>query len=172
MRKFLLSTLFAVLGASVAFAQDEAPSSVVETYRDWTVRCVPQEEGRTCQMVQELAQRESGQRILSLVIDAPEADDLVTATLVAPFGLRLADGITTRVDGGAAKPFAFSTCLPVGCVVAIDMDEAMIAEMKSGEALVLGMVSITNGQVVNAELSLAGFTAALNRLKALAIQGS
>ena len=130
--------LLVLTGAAHAQSADE-PSSVIETYRDWTVRCVPQGEGRVCQLVQELAQTESGQRVLSFVIDAPAGGaETVSATLVTPFGLKLSDGISVRVDDDQdARVLAFSTCLPIGCVAPIDLDEAALDQFRAGDTMLL-----------------------------------
>ena len=53
MYRVLAALAFGVAAVSAAQAQ-ELPSSLVETYGDWTLRCVLQEGKQTCQMMQEL----------------------------------------------------------------------------------------------------------------------
>ena len=164
-------TLFILLCVSTtAVAQNVQPSSIVETYSDWTVRCVPQKDKRLCQLIQELAQSKGGKRIMSLVIDTPLEDaKTVAATILTPFGLKLADGIVLGVDGKQmTENYEFSTCIPLGCIVPVVLDEKLISKFQSGGKLAVTMVSISDNKRVKVELSLGGFTAAYARLKQLA----
>ena len=75
----------AALGPLPATAQTggDGPDLLVETYRDWVVRCAPvapaqgvapaadaQPPARLCEIAQELGQADSGQRVLQLAFQA------------------------------------------------------------------------------------------------------
>jgi invasion protein IalB len=154
----------------------EAPTSLTETYRDWVVRCVTPAaavEGQTaspvriCEMTQELRQQDSGQRVLALSV-IRSADDANTAslTLVSPFGLLLSAGIQIEVSEAALLDMAFRTCLPAGCIALSDLTADQISVLAAGETATV-ILTDTNGQTLRLDVSLAGFTAAWNRLKDL-----
>lgn len=167
--------MYRVLGAlafgfatlSGASAQ-ELPNSLVETYADWTLRCVPVEGKQTCQMMQELSQKETGQRVLAFVINAPKPEDVVDATLILPFGLELAKGISAHIDAEFdLEPIQFSTCLPSGCLASVELNAELIGKMQAGEQFSLNVHSISSQQPVSIDLSLSGFSAAFRRLSDL-----
>jgi invasion protein IalB len=156
-------------------ATAEAPTSLTETYRDWVVRCAtaPSVEGQTaspvriCEMTQELRQQDSGQRVLALsVIQSADDADTASLTLVSPFGLLLSAGIQIEVSEAALLDMAFRTCLPAGCIALSDLTADQIGTLAEGETATV-ILTDTNGQTLRLDVSLAGFTAAWNRLKEL-----
>ncbi|WP_057460801.1 invasion associated locus B family protein [Pseudovibrio sp. POLY-S9] len=168
MNKILSALLaFGLTSATTSFAQ-ELPSSQVETYKDWTLRCVPVEGKQTCQMMQELSSKQSGQRVLAFVIDKQAGRAPVTGTLILPFGLELDAGINAKIDEQTAfERLAFSTCVPAGCLAPVELSDALTEQLKTGQNLTLTLKSISSQQPVSIELSLSGFSAALARLNAL-----
>jgi invasion protein IalB len=155
-------------------ANAEAPTSLTETYRDWVVRCAtaPPVEGQTasvriCEMTQELRQQDSGQRVLALsVIQAADSTDTASLTLVSPFGLLLSAGIQIEVTEAPLLDMAFRTCLPAGCIALSDLTADQIKVLAAGETATV-VLTDTNDQTLRLDVSLAGFTAAWNRLKDL-----
>jgi invasion protein IalB len=149
----------------------ETPSSLTETYGDWVVRCVSPAavEGqpapaRICEMTQELQQQNTGQRVLAVSLQ--KAETTTRLTVVAPFGLLLSEGVKVSVADKELVSASFRTCLPAGCIAVSDLDEAVLTAFAAGDQAVVAMQD-TNAQPVNINLSLAGFTNAWNRLKAL-----
>jgi invasion protein IalB len=155
-------------GAAKAQTASVAPSSLTETYGDWSVRCVSPAaaEGQTaparvCEMTQALTQQGTGQRVLAMSLQSTEAGGSVT--VVAPFGLLLSAGLMMDV---AQVPFlegAFRTCLPAGCVVVSDLDQADLDLLAGGDTAKVHMRS-QNGEDLALDVSLTGFNAAWNRL--------
>ena len=184
----------AALGPLPATAQTggDGPDLLVETYRDWVVRCAPvapaqgvapaadaQPPARLCEIAQELGQADSGQRVLQLEFQAD--GDGARLTVVAPFGLRLADGVGLALSDtpptaeglaaatGQATPFIvipFRTCLPQGCIAEAAMDGAMLAELGAGAGLLV-ILTTDDGALATLPISLAGFSGAITRLTAL-----
>jgi invasion protein IalB len=144
------------------------PSSLTETYGDWAVRCVSPAaaEGQTaparvCEMTQALTQQATGQRVLAMSLQSTEAGGRVT--VVAPFGLLLSAGLMMNV---AEVPFlegAFRTCLPAGCIVVSDLDQAGVDLLAGGDTAKVHMRS-RNGEDLVLDVSLTGFADAWNRL--------
>jgi invasion protein IalB len=60
-----------------------------------------------------------------------------------PFGLMLDAGAALQIDD-AVRPgtLRFSTCLPVGCLVPLDLDAEMIAALREGTVLKVTVQSV------------------------------
>lgn len=153
-----------------ALAQDSqsTPSELSETYGSWIVKCQsrliaekPQQK-MLCEMVQELFQRDTGQRVLALSVQTDADNALIT--LVAPFGLLLAAGIEVSVSGQPLFKSDFSTCLPAGCIAAAPLKLSEMETISSYSELSVKMVTADNQEIV-ATVPLEGFAGALNRLR-------
>lgn len=172
-RSATATLLFLGLSLMPARAEDKAPvaglpggaSSLQESYGDWSVACRMIENTRQCAVSQQQMQQ-NGQRVLAIEVREGKADAL-EATLVLPFGLLLDAGITLAVDEDAAgEALRFSTCIPAGCLVPATFDAALTERLRSGKVLKLGGTS-ADGQKTPLSVSLNGFAAAIDRLKAL-----
>lgn len=170
------SIIALAVGLSAAQAMPtraDGPDQLVETYRDWVVRCVQAQlqdgtsAGRICEMSQELSQSENGQRVLAAAVQAT-GNGSAALTLIAPFGLRLADGIMISVGGQEAAAIPFRTCLPQGCIADTQLDSAALDQLRLGNEAQVVMVA-DGGQELALTVSLAGFAAAWSRLEALLI---
>jgi invasion protein IalB len=142
------------------------PDTLQETYRDWVVRCeIGADAARICDMSQDLSQTQTGQRVLSVALRRG-TDGAAALTVIAPFGLRLADGVAIDVDGADLVAIPFRTCLPLGCVATTALDAAAIDSLSAGTAAEVTLVS-DNGEVLPLAVSLAGFANAWARLGTL-----
>lgn len=166
----LLAGLVAL--APQARAQETGPDSLRENFRDWAVNCetMPAEAvnnpgARVCEMVQQIDHQESGQRVLAFSVRINDAGQPI-AVLVAPFGLRLSEGLRLRVGEQQVAQFGFDTCLPEGCLGIAPMDAGQISTLQNGSEGSVVMVS-RQGEAVAVPISLMGFTAGLERLRAL-----
>lgn len=163
--------------ATPALAQDEGPSALSETYRDWSVICQSQQatgadgsavEQRVCEMTQQLSMTETGQRVIAAGIQRDGAGN-GAVTFIAPFGLLLSAGLRIEVAGAEPQGMGFLTCLPDGCVARDVLTAETVVAMRAGESAVIRMTALS-GEDLTPALSLAGFTAAWNRLGTLAGQ--
>jgi invasion protein IalB len=166
----LAAVTLAVIASNGLRAQETAaaalPDALQETYRDWLVRCeIAADAARLCSMSQELTQMQSGQRVLSVALRRG-ADGTAALTVIAPFGLRLADGVAIAVDGAALLAIPFRTCLPVGCVATTELDATTIDSLGAGTAAEVTLVS-DGGEALPLAVSLAGFANAWARLGTL-----
>ncbi len=166
------SFVAALIAAGATLAQSEGPDSLRESFRDWSVNCetIPAEgqvnsAGRVCEMMQRIDHQESGQRVLAFSLRINDEGTPV-AVLIAPFGLRLSEGLRIRIGEEQVAHLAFDTCLPEGCLVIAPMDDELIAAMQSGTEGAVVMVS-RQGEAVGVPISLMGFTAGLARLRTL-----
>lgn len=140
-------------------------SSLNETYRDWRVACAQQGNAKQCAMSQAQAQQ-NGQRVLAIELAAP-AGNLVSGTLVLPFGLALDAGVTFQIDDKPAlAPVRFRTCVPAGCLVNLSFDAPTIMALRAASALKV-KATADGGAAAPFSISLQGFGTALDRVGVL-----
>lgn len=158
--------------ASATLAQSTDPDSLREGFRDWSVNCetIPADAAtnpgqRVCEMVQQINQQESGQRVLAFSLRI-NAEGNPVAVLIAPFGLRLSEGLRLQIGEEQVAQFGFETCLPEGCLVIAPLQDDVIEAMQAGTDGTVVMVS-RQGEALGVPVSLMGFTAGLARLRAL-----
>lgn len=141
-------------------------SSLNETHTDWNVNCVLRDNRKACVFLQS-QMNNSNQRVLLAELTA-SAPDKVTGSLVLPFGLALNQGVTLLVgDTALSAPLQFTTCLPAGCIVAVDFGAETVATLREGEGLNVKAAAAGGGEMAF-KISLKGFSAALDRTIALA----
>jgi len=163
-----------ITSASSVLAQDASsgPDALSETYRDWVVSCrnvSPQDsqsDTRLCEMTQDLRRQDGGQRVLSVALRPAEDTQVGVLTLITPFGLKVSDLVTVEIDDTAVLQAPFETCLPAGCIVQAQIDQAALTAMQRGENAVVRLPT-TAGETFQVSISLLGFTAAWNRLGGL-----
>lgn len=147
-------------------AAQSRPDTLFETYGDWAVRCQPSQDasGTTsvCEIYQELRQQDSGQRVLSIGIVS--TGDVATATIIAPFGIRLESGLKLTLGGALLQDAVFETCMPAGCVAKTEMTPDTIERMKQGNTVEAIMTAHATSEQVSVSVSLKGFTMAWKRL--------
>lgn len=165
--------LAGLLAAGSLSAQTTGPDLLQETYRDWIVRCETPKAAedaaapsRRCEMVQELSQAESGQRVLTLVVQAV-AEGGARLTLITPFGVRLSEGVAIDMGEERLLQLGFRTCLAQGCIASAALDRDAMDRLAGGTAASVRMTIDANGQPLAVETSLAGFDAAWARLTAV-----
>ncbi|WP_457580916.1 invasion associated locus B family protein [Ensifer canadensis] len=143
-----------------------APSSLTETYEDWSIACSTAGGNRRCALSQRQF-HESGQRVLTLELE-PVDGAAVQGQLALPFGLYLDKGVSLGVDDATgSKPSRFRTCLPFGCIIALTFNEETIKLLRGGTALKLVAFASDTEKEVSFSISLKGFGAALDRTVAL-----
>lgn len=155
------------MGAGAAMAQGlpGGATSISETHGDWTVACHTAEGAALCAITQTQVSSENRQRVLAIELKASEGGNVANGLLVLPFGLRLDSGVRLAIDDGATRePLRFSTCLPVGCLVPLRFDEAIVTELRSGRELSAKAIANDGGQEMAFSISLSGFASALARL--------
>ena len=159
--------------AAVAFAAAQEPSlpggaaSLREMHGDWAVTCAIQGDKKTkaCVFSQEQFAKDTRQRLVAIELKPAAAS--LKGVLVLPFGLALEKGVTYQLDEG--QPGAvqrFRTCLPAGCLIAIDFDAKFVTSLKSAKTLRI-KAAADGGQETTFSISLAGFPSAFDRTMAL-----
>jgi len=170
-----LTTLAVVGLAPPALAQEASlpggASTLNETHGAWTVICAigTQAESRPvkyCAMSQTQLHAQTRQRALAIELESK--GDGVQGTLVLPFGLALASGVTYQIDDGDVGAVQqFRTCLPAGCLVDIVFDARTVESLMTGSAMKV-QASADGGGPIVFSIALRGFTSAYHRVRALA----
>lgn len=168
----LATVLAGFASMTMALAQDKptlpgGASSLQETYDDWRVACLQnkENEGHICSLSQTQRRQGDGARILSMELVVDGDDERVKGRLILPFGLRLADGATLRIDEqDDVVPVSFSTCLKVGCIVPLSFTGERLAALRQGDRMNVETAAINNDQPFVFQVSLKGFAAALDRV--------
>ena len=143
-------------------------SSLTETHGDWQVNCQIVNGGKICRFSQQqFNQGTTTERLLAMEVSSSAAD-AAQGLLAMPFGLSLASGLKVSLDEKPqAQPLVFKTCYPIGCLVEMKLDGAMLEAFKAAQILNLEGVASETGQPVKFTISLNGFTSAFARVVAL-----
>lgn len=150
----------------------EGPSAFTETYQDWVVNCQQlRQEDETevgnCTMSQELRQANNNQLVLLVSITLAMNGNAPGATIVAPFGLDLSQGVGMVISGNDIATVPFTTCLPAGCIAKMNLEPAILDKLQSGENAQVVVLPRQSANPLLISISLAGFTQAWNRLNDL-----
>lgn len=174
MRQIQLSICLIGITTSIALAQSSLPggaTSLSEKHTDWNVSCVHEPGTGTsgvkkCIISLQLINPQSKQRVAAMELGFDEAERL-SGQILLPFGLRLSDGIAVIVgDDEVTLSLPFSTCLPIGCLVPVVLNDRTVEAFKVNAGLKILMAAQT-GTAVDVNVSLKGFTSAYNRLRQL-----
>lgn len=171
-KAFLTGLAAALVAGAPALAQEagDGPDSLRETFRDWIVQCVPAPQavgGQACEMYQQIDHQQSNQRLLLVSVRFEPEQVEPVMVIVAPFGLRLADGVELRDGETVVARYSFETCLSAGCLVIAPLELSVIDLLRRGEGLSVQMTA-RNGDGLGVPLSLQGFARAMDRLDTLA----
>lgn len=165
--------LYALVSGQPAVAQSEksparaeGASSTQERHGDWTVSCRVAEARKSCMVVQALG-RSTGETVLSLEL-VPLSETQAEGILLSPFGLRLSEGMTIKVDGKPLpNPLPFMTCIEAGCIVPVALQGEELNRLKTGKDMLVSAANASSGAAVELKLSLNGFKTAFDRARAL-----
>ena len=139
---------------------------VEEMHGDWRVACAPQDGKTVCVFSQQQTNKDTGQLLLAIELRAL-LPDFADGTLILPFGLAVQRPIALEInDTPIGTPLTVRTCLPVGCLVAVSLDAAMIASLKKAQSLAV-RTTVDGGQSAVFTISLNGFANALERAAVL-----
>jgi invasion protein IalB len=142
-----------------------------ETFQDWQVACAPSDGKRRCAVLQQQAGQAAGgtgarQRLFA--IELIPAGAAATGTLILPFGLDLAKGVSLKVGDKASAPaIAFRTCIPAGCIVPLEFGAQAVSALRTAPLLSATITEADNGRVSTLPISLKGLAQALDRARQL-----
>jgi invasion protein IalB len=161
----LLAIALAGLVCGSARAQQaDAPAPTappeVKTVEDWTIRCFAVKNGHPCDMFQEMANKETRQRILSVSLAYDPSVDRHLLQVTVPLDVALQKGVTIQTDNYTSPTLKYRMCNREGCFVQMVAENAMIESLaKSGPAAKINIAG-DNGKTYGLQFSLKGFSAA------------
>lgn len=162
----ILLLLLVLLQASGAAAQGGrafpgGATSIRESRGDWVLLCGFDGDTRACNLRQE--QRESSSGKMLLIAELVPRGGVVTGSLVLPFGVDLAKGVSLQIDDGEQIAASFQTCVAsLGCAILLSFDARQTRALADGNGLKASFVPI-NGAMITYTVSLQGLTGALGR---------
>lgn len=161
-----LGLILCATGATAQTPTAQAPSALSETYRNWVVRCqTVEEQDRRCWMVQTLQTGNGGNRILQ--VELAIAEGATRLVFLTPLGIVLPAGVSLSVDGNALETLPFNTCVNAGCLAEIEPSAELLRQLRRGTTLTAAFRPNRGDSSVPLPVSLAGFSAALDRLTTL-----
>lgn len=146
----------------------QAENVTTETYKDWTVRCgeVPNQ-GERCEMSQKVkAPNNPDQTAMRVAVLYPQGSDRPAGIFQLPLGIVLPKGVAMKVDDNDAVRFPVQICVKQGCRADVPLKSKLLNQMKAGRtAYVQVQTPRAKSGTVQLEVSLLGFTAALQRVQ-------
>lgn len=139
------------------------------TFELWDQRCVRSEGGQDPCQLYHLLKDADGTSVAELnIFDLPEGGEAAAgATVIAPLETLLTAGLRIGIDGAEAKIYPFTFCARMGCVARIGFTAAEVEAFKKGNKAVVSIVpAVAPDQMVVLDVSLKGFTAGFDAVKA------
>jgi invasion protein IalB len=178
--KFLRATLAGALALGIlsfgpassqtAPAGDGAPMQPSETkpFGDWTVRCYPVKTPSPCDMFELLANKQSGQRVLSVSIAYMPSGDRHVIQIAVPLGVSIPRGLILSSDAYTSPALHYRRCDRGGCYVEMLMPNETITSLASSGAQAKIRIFAVTGKPFEIPFSLNGFGDAHGAMQDLA----
>jgi invasion protein IalB len=158
------------LGCGSAIAQTQAAPSQpdVKMVGDWAVRCFPVDSPSPCDMYEELGDKNTHQRVLSISIAYVPSVDRNGIVISVPLEVSIPKGLVIQTDNFTSPTLKYRRCDRNGCYVEMPMDAASIASLsKSGPNANIKIVA-DGGKEFSIKFSLNGFASAYDQMVKLA----
>jgi len=163
-----------VLSAGVALAQAPAAAPArpgapdVKMVGDWAVRCFPISSPSPCDMYEEMADKNTRQRILAISVAYVPSVDRNGIVISVPLEVSIPKGLTIQTDNFTSPVLKYRRCDRNGCYVEMPMDAASIASLsKSGPDAHI-KIAADGGKEFSLRFSLNGFASAYDQMVQLA----
>lgn len=164
------------LASSPAFAQANAQAQaplkpdLTKQVGDWMVRCYPVASPSPCDMFELLAQKNSGNRVMSMSFAyAPKADRYVVQIAV-PLGVDLQKGLTIKAGSYTSPALRFRRCDRGGCYVEGVTDSSIVSALSQNDGQAKATIASVEGRTLDVAFSLKGFGEARSQMADLAKQ--
>lgn len=170
--RIFLATAF-VMAASPVFAQAQsAPPKpdVTKQYGDWLVRCYPVSSPSPCDMFELLAQKKTGNRVMSMSFAFAPKENRYVVQIAVPLGVALKTGLTIKAGTYSSPTLRFRRCDRGGCYVEGVTNSAMVDALSQGTGQAKATIASDEGRTLDVAFSLTGFGEARNAMAELAKQ--
>jgi invasion protein IalB len=151
-------------GAATETPTQPAPGQAAPPQPTWAMNCGNTPQGLDCRAVQSLFLKNTGQRLLSVVVHVPADTKKPVLLMQLPLGVYLPSGATLQIGKSEAKSVAFKSCDQFGCIAEYPITEAEIAAISKGSDLTITMQNLRKEPVTVTVPSL-GFAAAYAKVK-------
>jgi invasion protein IalB len=148
-----------------------APITPSETkpYGDWTVRCFPvQKSPSPCDMFELLANKKSGDRVMSVSIAYLPATDKHVIQIAVPLGVLIQKGVVLSSDNFTSPVLRYRRCDRGGCYVEMLFDNQAVNALASSAGPAKIKVVAFGGKSFEIPFSLTGFSDAHGAMTDLA----
>lgn len=158
-----------ILGASfgIAVGQDAAPKPAEggAAAPNWVVQCSEATETapKRCRALQNIVMQDSGQRLLTVVVEPREGAPNHALVLALPHGVFLPTGTQIQVDEGEPVAMAIQTSDANGAYAGTAISDELLASLKKGQRLIVAFKTAQQ-QDLAIPVTLIGFTAAYGQL--------
>ena len=163
-------TLSSALAAGPAPASEAAPAAaapaspgqptVVKESGDWVARCFPVATASPCDMYQELADRETKQKVMAISIAFIPSNDRYAIQISVPLGVALANGVVMSMGSYNSPAMKFRRCDRGGCYVETLLDATIPDKMASSGNEGVIKIMANNDKPFPIKFSLNGFSGA------------
>jgi len=116
-----------------------------------------------CFIFQNLVLKESGQRLVHVAVGYLAGNNQAAAVITMPLGISLPAGAAISVGGGDPLDVVIERCDSSGCIGAVTLNAAVVAQLKRGREARIGFHDGTRRRI-EVPVSLLGFTAGFNSL--------
>ena len=167
--RFFIRAAAAALLAAVLFPQASGAQSqygtVKSVHNDWQIRCetAPGAPSEQCALVQSVTAEDRPNVGLTVIILKTADQKTRILRVFAPLGVLLSKGVGLNVDQTYIGSANFERCLQNGCMANVQMDEKLVAQLKSGKQAIF-LIYQTPEEGIGIPLSLSGFSAGFDRL--------
>lgn len=142
-----------------------SPKIVDPNADQWFVRCDDKEKSKKqCEVFQRLIVAKNNQRLVEFAVAYVGDQKEPYGTVIIPLGTLVQQGLEIRVDDQQPIKNSIRYCTADGCFAHFDLDEKFINAMKKGKKVVVTFV-LAAPKKLNVELSLKGFSKAVDKLK-------
>jgi len=164
----LIGGLAALLLATAAPAQTAPGRPDVKEIGDWSVRCFPMDSPSPCDMYEELDNKDSHQRVLSVSLAYIPKMDRHAIQISVPLGVALAKGLVIQTDNFTSAALHYRRCDRQGCYVEMVLDNASVESLAKSGANARVRIVADGGKPFDLRFSLNGFAAAHDAMAAQA----
>ncbi len=143
------------------------PAVREQAFQDWRVRCVrfQANQPEQCAGFVEFLTQDTNQRILNFAVIVAPGQPVPVATLTLPLGLFLPPGAQIAIDSQNPLAAPLQTCVPEGCQVTINLDQAILPRLQSGKQMNISFVEFGERKTITLNISLNGFNQMLAALR-------
>ena len=147
-----------------------APLTPSETkpFGDWTVRCFPVATPSPCDMFELLANKSSGERVMSVSIAYMPAGDRHVIQIAVPLGVAIQKGLILSTDAYVSPQLHYRRCDRGGCYVEMLIDAQTIGALTASTGSAKIKIFADGGKPFEIPFSLNGFADAHGAMQDLA----